>query len=123
MVMFLSVWFWVSKELWNIYPLETGIIRRKVRVDRRPGLPLENPLTFYPRYLAYLAASHVKVARMFWRYFRIERAIRRDPKSKDYMDTALNPITNEDFVALEMYQVSEAARAAGAKAKRLAEAR
>lgn len=123
MVMFLSVWFWVSKELWNIYPLETGIIRRKVRVDRRPGLPLENPLTFYPRYLADLVVKHVKVARMFWRYFRIERAIRRDPKSKEYMDTALSPVTSEDFEALEMYQVSESARAAGAKAKRLAEVR
>ena len=60
---------------------------------------------------------------MFWRYHRIERSIRRDPGSKDYMDTALNPVTSEDFEALEMYQVSEAARAAGAKARRLAEAR
>ena len=42
--------FWASCQFYNIYPLEAGMIRRKVRRDRRPGMALENPLVFYPRY-------------------------------------------------------------------------
>ena len=37
MVTFLMVWFWGSMELYHIYPLESGLIRRKVRLDRRPA--------------------------------------------------------------------------------------
>src|SRR5579863_4474352 len=47
MVTFLMVWFWASFDLYNIYPLETGILRRKSRLDRRPGLPIESFWTFY----------------------------------------------------------------------------
>ena len=123
MVMFLMVWFWAAKELWNIYPIETGIMRRKARAERRPGLPIESPWVFYPKYVANLVATHVKVARMFWWGFWTERAIRRDPNSKNYMDIALTPSTAEDYDSLEMFTVTEAARAAGAKAKKLATAR
>jgi len=123
MVMYLIVWFWGSKELWNIYPLETGILRRKVRLDRRPGLPIESGWSFYPRYVADMVASHLKIARLFWRMFWVERAIRLDPGSKDYMDTALMPSTADDLDTLEMFQVTEAARGVAAKARRLAVAR
>ena len=123
MVMYLIVWFWGSKELWNIYPLETGILRRKVRVDRRPGFPIESAWTFYPRYIANMVVSHLKLARLFWKMFWVERGIRLDPKSKDYMDTALMPCTSNDFDELELFQVTESARAAGTKARRLAAAR
>ena len=43
-VAYLLTWFWASFHFYNIYPLETGMIRRRYRRDRRPGLPLENPL-------------------------------------------------------------------------------
>jgi hypothetical protein len=119
MVMYLLTWFWFSKEMWNIYPLETGIIRRKARLDRRPGLPIESAWTFYPSYFGDLLVKHAKMAAALWRMFRVERAIRRDPASRDYMDTALTPPTSGDFDELELYQATEAARAAGAKAKKL----
>ena len=43
-VAYLLTWFWASFHFYNIYPLETGMIRRRYRRDRRPGMPLENPL-------------------------------------------------------------------------------
>ena len=49
-VAYLLTWFWASFHFYNIYPLETGMIRRRYRRDRRPGLPLENPLLFYARH-------------------------------------------------------------------------
>ncbi|SEE30674.1 Radical SAM superfamily protein [Rhizobiales bacterium GAS191] len=123
MVMFLLTWFWVSKELWNIYPLETGIIRRKVRTDRRPGMPIESPWIFYPKYVADIVVKHLKVARAFWTMHRVERSIRRDPRSKDYMDISLSPTTEHDLDELQMFQINDSARAAAAKARRHAAVR
>ncbi len=34
----------------GVHPLEGGALRLKFRRDRRPGMKLENPLIFYPRY-------------------------------------------------------------------------
>ena len=33
----------------GVHPLQFGFVRRKVRTQRRHGLPIENPLIFYPR--------------------------------------------------------------------------
>jgi len=121
-MMFLMVWFWASMELYNIYPLESGILRRKVRRDRRPGLPIESAWTFYPRYVYDLVSKHLRLARMLWKMFRIERVIARDPKARDYTDAALRTGSRDDYDSLEMFQTNDAARKAGAKAKRLSKA-
>ena len=44
-----------------------------VRVDRRPGLPIESAWKFYPRYIGNMIGSHLKMARLFWRMFFVER--------------------------------------------------
>jgi hypothetical protein len=107
----------------GIHPLESGLVRRKARADRRPGFPIESPFVFYPRYFAELVGKHVRLAGLLWKMFWVERAIRLDPKRRDYMDTALTPPTREDLDMLEMFQVTEAARTAATKAKRLVDAR
>ena len=105
---------------------EGGYLRRKVRTDRRPTFPIENPLVFYPTLsrrdawsstcgsrgldLAAWAAcaAHSSAIRR-----RAPIWMRRSPRWRD-----------DDLDALEMFSVTEAARAARqGKAKRLAEAR
>ena len=54
---------------------------------------------------------------------RVRRAIKRDPHARDYMDTALTPVTDDEMDVLEMFNVTDAARAAGVKARRDATAR
>ena len=120
MVMYLMVWFWGSKELWNIYPLETGIIRRKVRARSQAGPSDRERLDFLSALYRRPRDGPSEDGAAFWKMFWVERAIRRDPKSRDYMDTALTPTTTEEFDDLEMFQVTDSARAAGAKARRLA---
>ena len=117
-VAYLMVWFWASWEFYNIYPLESGLIRRKSRRDRRPGLPIESALTFYPRYIADLVVKHAKIARMFAKTYLTARKIARDPDARNYTDASLREST-ADFDSLEMFQLSDAARQAGAKAMRL----
>jgi hypothetical protein len=89
-----------------------------VRTDRRPGLPIENPVTFYPRYVFGLIAKHVAIARMVWRMGVVRRSIKRDPKARDYMDLALSPSTDADLDELEMFQATASARSAADKARR-----
>ena len=42
-VAYLLTWFWASFHFYNIYPLETGMIRRRYRRDRRPGMRPREP--------------------------------------------------------------------------------
>src|SRR5260370_18833799 len=119
-VAYLLPWFWVSFEFYNIYPLESGIIRRKSRRDRRPGLPIESVFSFDPVYVAGLIATYAKIATMFAKIHLTVRRIERDPNARNYTDAALRE-TTADFDSLEMFQLSDSAREAGAKAKRLEE--
>ncbi len=117
-MMFLLIWFYGCVTLEKIHPLEGGYLRRKVRRDRRPGLPLESPLTFYPRYVLDLIRKHLVIAGFVWRIGAVRRALKRDPAARGYMDEALTPVSAADLDDLEMFNVTTAARAAGDKAKR-----
>jgi hypothetical protein len=121
-MMFLLIWFYGSVMIERIHPLEGGYLRRKVRTERRPGLPIENPLLFHPRYVAELIAKHVRIARVVWRMARVRRALKRDPMARLYMDTALTPVADDEVETMEMFNVTAAARTAGEKARRQATA-
>jgi len=118
-MLFLLMWFTGATQLEHIHPLEAGYLRRKVRLDRRPGLPIENPLTFYPAYVIDLVAKHIGLAKMVWRMAKVRWAIKRDPNARTYMDTALTPVTDEDLETLEMFSVTESAKGAAQHAKDL----
>ncbi len=109
-VAYLLTWFWASFHFYNIYPLETGIIRRRYRRDRRPGLPLENPLSFYARHWGGQVVTYGKILAMFAKIHLWVRRLERDPNAKSYTDEALR--TADDYDHQEMYQLSEAARKA-----------
>jgi hypothetical protein len=59
-------------------------LRRKVRTERRPGMPIENALTFYPKYAAELLNKHVRLAWLIWRMARVRQTIKRDPRARLY---------------------------------------
>ena len=118
-VAYLLTWFWATFRFYNIYPLETGIIRGRYRRDRRPGLPLENPFLFYPRHWGGQVVTYAKILAMFARVHLMVRRIERDPNAKSLTDEALR--LTDDYEHQEMYQLSEAARQAGVKAKRVEE--
>jgi hypothetical protein len=118
--LFLIIWFWACVKLEKVHPLQGGYLRRKVRRDRRPGLPLENPLTFYPRVYGTMAVNHVRVGLLALKLWRLRRELRHSPDARAYMDQALTPPTDADLDDLEMFNNSDSSRAAGDKAKVLA---
>ena len=117
-MMFLLIWFYGCVTLEKIHPLEGGYLRRKVRRDRRPGLPHENPVAFYLRYAADLVRKHVVIGRFVWKMGAIRRALKRDASARTYRDAALTPVSASDLDDLEMFSATAAARAAADKAKR-----
>jgi hypothetical protein len=121
--LFLLLWFYGCITIEKIHPLEGGYFRRKYRKDRRPTLPRENPLIFYPRYAGEIVSKHWHMARLILKMSRVRRAIKRDPNARSYMDQALTPVVADELEALEMFTVNDAAKAAVTKARREVEAR
>jgi hypothetical protein len=79
----------------NVHPLQGGYFRRKLRRERRAGLPRENPLVFCPRRVSEVLATHFKLAAFYLYLHRIRRRVERDPRP--YRDPALTPIDTEQL--------------------------
>src|SRR6266478_2398428 len=73
----------------NVHPLQGGYFRRKLRRQRRAGLPRESPLAFYPRRVWEVVETHTKLAAFYLHLHRIRRRVERDPRPY----TALTPVT------------------------------
>ncbi len=121
--LFLMMWFWLMVRYEGVHPLEGGYFRIKVRTDRRSGMPIENPLVFYPRYLTEIVSKHwaivSNVAKFYWRY----KAIKRASDRKTYTDLALTPVDQDNQNDLSMMTETRGGQEAVAKAKRDAELR
>ncbi|MGO4125325.1 radical SAM protein [Inquilinus sp. YAF38] len=82
----------------GVHPLQFGYARRKLRTQRRHGLPIENPLIFYPR----RAVEFVKVAAQWLtllrRYRVIMKRVQADPAASAYTDEALRPLATDHAV-------------------------
>jgi hypothetical protein len=74
----------------NVHPLQGGYFRRKLRRQRRAGLPREDPLVFYVRRVREVLETHAKLAAFYFYLHRIRRRVERDPAP--YADDALAPI-------------------------------
>ena len=75
-----------------VHPLQVGFVRRKVRTQRRHGLPIEHPLVFYPRRFIEAFTTTLRWTGLLLRHWRIGRRIKSDPAARSYADEALrNP--------------------------------
>jgi len=111
-VLFLMLWFHGCMKIEGLHPLEGGYFRRKYRRDRRPGLPRENPLIFYPRYAWEIVYKHGCLLALILRYGAFRQRLKYDPAARHYTDLSLTPVDEEEFDALEMFAVTESAKAA-----------
>jgi hypothetical protein len=75
----------------GVHPLQLGLLRRKIRTQRRSELPLENPLLFYPRWWFQAGVAAIRWAALFLRYRRILQRVIATPDARQYTDPALRP--------------------------------
>jgi radical SAM superfamily enzyme YgiQ (UPF0313 family) len=121
-LVFFLTWFKGSVGIEGVHPLESGLIRRKARTDRRPGLPVEPIWRFYPKYWATSVVSLCRWTALFLRIRHVMRRVERDPARKSYTDAALTAADERETETLELFQ-SAGARAFVAQQQRLREVR
>jgi hypothetical protein len=80
-----------SARIEGVHPLQFGFVRRKVRTSRRHGMPIVNPLVFYPWRIYDFAKTLWRWLRMVRRYRAIQARVEADPAKLDYADEALTP--------------------------------
>ena len=62
----------------NTHPFQCGAFRRKVRNQRRRGMPLENPIRFYPRRSWEIGRSLLLILLSAWRLKMLTKRIKKD---------------------------------------------
>ena len=81
----------------GVHPLQCGIVRRKIRTSRRHGMPIVNPLIFYPVRAVEFVSVVAKWLTVGWRYHSIKKRVLADPDHKSYLDDATRPVILEDM--------------------------
>lgn len=117
--MFFITWFKGCIGIEKIHPLEGGFLRRKFRKSRRSGLPLENPLIFYPKNFLETVWKQFQWISLYLRLRLIYNRIKKDPRRFEYEDLSLVPVTDDETETRELFQ-SEVAHAYVEKQQRLA---
>ena len=105
------LWFWSTHLIERVHPVEAGYFRRRVRTERRPGMPIESPLVFYPKYWALTAVRQARAGWLLLTLLHMAWSVRRAARKRPYMDAAIAPVTDdrEAFDALEMIHTHAAA--------------
>ncbi|WP_420340515.1 B12-binding domain-containing radical SAM protein [Roseibium sp.] len=116
--LFLMMWFKLMIECEGVHPLEGGYFRLKFRKDRRSGLPIENPLVFYPRYVWEVISKHWAYVSAVWRVHRIYRRVKAAPGRREYSDVAIAPMSADLEEDLAMITETRGGKDAVAKSAR-----
>ena len=80
----------------GVHPLQFGYLRRKVRTQRRHGMPIVNPFAFYPWRVYDAVSVAAQWVRRVLRYRRILKRVAADPAIHTYFDEAMQPVSGEE---------------------------
>ena len=104
----------------NVHPIQGGIIRRKYRLDRRPGFPIEPAWSFYPKYYGETLWKAVLFLTRWGASELLRQRVRRDPLRHHYTDQALTPVRDDETETLEMFTHNQEARDEVVRARKIA---
>ena len=102
--------FYYAAKVEGVHPLDSGLFRRKYRTDRRPGIPLENPVIFYSRYLCEIVGKHVQMLKIYLSYHRAYLRVMKGQSEPKIPDVAMMPVEAEELDELDLFTVTTAAR-------------
>jgi len=109
----MALWFHGCSTIEGLHPLDGGVFRMKCRRERRPGLPVESALRFYPRYGWEIARKHLRFLRLFLWLRWLVRRLDRDPEAVHYRDAASTASSGNDVQDPSLIRTSSAAVSAG----------
>ena len=116
----LLVTFATAVPLENIHPLQTGVLRLMHPSERRPGLPKENPLVFWPRFLWQTLRKNGLIAGKIVHLALVAHRLSRQDGAMQYMDQALTPVTDDDDQSLDLMTKTTGGTSAVAHLKNVA---
>src|SRR5262247_3703751 len=96
----------------NVHLLQGGLLRRKYRRDRRPGMPIEPIWSFYPKFAWDFMSKYFRAVRLLLWLHRTNRRLQKDPNRYRYTDVAMTPVTEDETERLDLFTHSDAARQA-----------
>jgi radical SAM superfamily enzyme YgiQ (UPF0313 family) len=101
------MWFYGAILYESIHPLQSGILRRFNRFERRPGLPVVNVFSFYLGRVMTTVSSINGLLRLHLKLDKMRKRVEEDPDGKSYMDQAIEPVKKEkaDIVGIEDVEV------------------
>ena len=112
--------FCSSVPLENVHPLQGGLLRRKYRRDRRPGMPIEPIWSFYPKYTWDFVRKYSRALRLLLWLHVTNRRLQKHPNRYTYTDRAMTPVSEDETETLELLTHSSAAREAVAHVRKIA---
>lgn len=119
-LMVILLWFSAAVPVENVHPLQAGLGRRRIRRDRRPGLPVEPWLPYHVRNIGQFFNTHVQLFKRWWKLDGIcRRVIKQDP-NRVFTDLALTPVPADTREDLQLYSQTSAAVSAVARERRSA---
>jgi hypothetical protein len=104
----------------KVHPIQSGLLRRRYRRDRRPGLPVESAWSFYPKYAFEFIRKQSVLIPALTKLMLVMWSIRRDAARTDYLDQAIRPVAAGETESLEIFTHSEDARAAVEHTRKIA---
>ncbi|AJD42104.1 radical SAM protein [Rhizobium sp. SEMIA 4085] len=113
--------FATTVPLEKVHPLQSGLLRLKHPSERRPGLPQQHPLVFWPQFVWETVAKHVALAGTILRMSATAFLIKRNPASKNYMDQALTPVDDSEEEKLDLFTKTAGGTAAVTHVRKIAQ--
>lgn len=114
------VTFATAVPLENVHPLQTGILRLMQPSERRPGLPRENPVVFWPRFLWQTLRKNILFATKIVHLTVVAIRISRKDGAMQYMDQALTPVDDDGDGSLDLLTKTTGGTSAVAHLKNVA---
>jgi hypothetical protein len=90
------------QELEKVHPMQGGILRRKIRTDRRPGYKLESSWSFYPKCAVDSIRKLLILGKHAYFLHTVRKRIECDPQAKAYTDIALMSFEDGNVQQLEL---------------------
>ena len=109
--------YYATYAIQGVHPLQGGLFRRKVRKQRRSGMPVESRRVFYFRRLREITSCAASGVYLGLQILRIWKRVHSDPLISAYTDTALAAADHGFGERLEMFEATESARRAVEQAR------
>jgi len=119
-LMIVLLWFSGAVPVERVHPLQAGLFRRKIRTERRPGMPIEPVWVFYPKYLGEIVSKSIAFARRWRQLDLMIRRIEQDHNAGRYTDAAMQPVEDDHMEDMELYTQTQSARTAVTRERRVA---